>query len=126
MEFRRITQDNFLIYATKMYDNPHCVSVDEFNDDLRRFSSIKRLLLRLTRNDDKVNLRMLLNHIMIITNVFGNFPAVRLLYVYCPEETYSFLTSIFAFLSILPKEIPEVDLSSIALNAPIINKLKEL
>ncbi len=126
MKFEKIDQENFLIYATKMYENPHCVSVDEFNEDLRRFSSVKRLLLRLTRNDEKVNIRMLLNHIMIISNVFGATAAVRLLYVYCPEETHTFLTSIFLFLNILPADIPEVNLPLIAINAPIINKLKEL
>jgi len=126
MEFKQIDTENFLIYATKMYDNPHCSSVEEFNDDLRRFSSVKRLLLRLTRNDETVNIRMLLNHILILTNVFGNSAAVRLIYVYCPPETYSFLSSIFSFLKILPESIPEVKLNKIALNTPIIDKLNSL
>jgi len=126
MKFDLITDKNFLIYATKKYDNPQCSSVDEFNEDLRRFSSVKRLLLRLARKDESVNIRMLLNHIIILDNIFGNVAAARMMFFYCEEHTHTYLKSFLLFLNILPDNIPEVNIKEIPINTEIINKLNAL
>jgi len=126
MEFIKLTPKNFTLYATKMYENPQCSSMDEFNEDLRRFSSVKRLLLRLSRKDDSVNIRMLLNHIIILDNLFGNEAATRMLFFYCDECTYPYLKSFLLFLNILPQYIAEVNIQELPADQATINKLKNL
>jgi hypothetical protein len=103
MDFRNITEENFLLIATKVYDNPHCNSVDEFNEDLRRFSSVKRALLRINRNPEiemKV-LRLTLNHIIILSNLFTAQHIANLLAFYCDEKTLPQLKSFLLRLNLL-------------------------
>ena len=113
MNFDKLNSDNFLIYATKMYDCHQCANINEFNSDLRRLGSAKRLMLRKARGDDNINMRMLLNHIIIISNLFGNRPAAKMLFFYCPKATHPQLKAILNFLNICPTELEEVDLGAI-------------
>jgi len=127
MKFDKITPDNFLIYATKKYDANQAADIEEFNTDLRRFSSIKRLLLRFARDKKSVNTRMLLNHIIIISNLFGNEATPKLLFFYCPVCTHSFLRSFLDFLYILPTHaIQETDSDTYPIDETTINILKGL
>ena len=77
--FEKITNDNVLLFALKHYDNPQCEGEKEFYDDLKRFKYIKRLLKKY-KVDGVVKERLLLNHIIILNNVFGSMP---LLLCYC-------------------------------------------
>jgi len=126
MDFTQLTSDNWLLYATKAYDNPQCHSVEEFNEDLRRFSSIKRLLLRLSRKDENVNTRMLLNHIITVNNLFGIEAAPRLLFFYCDSQTHPYLKSFLLFLNSIPKTFNDFDLSLVPADSRIINKLNDI
>ena len=68
--FEKITNDNVLLFALKHYDNPQCDGEKEFYDDLKRFKYIKRLLKKY-KSDGIVKERLLLNHIIVLNNVFG-------------------------------------------------------
>lgn len=124
MDFGKITTENWLLFATKQYDNPQCHSTEEFNEDLRRFSSIKRLLLRLYRGDKNVCNRMLLNHIITINNLFGTPGGARLLLVYCDKSTSGILLSFLKYLNSCPDNLPEA--KDILPDENTILELKEL
>lgn len=114
MNFETITKDNFLIYATKCYDSNQCADIDEFNLDLNKFCSIKRLLLRWNRNNDDINIRLLVNHIIVTVNLFSIKATPKLLFYYCPEETHPQLFTILDFLGIMPKDkFKQVDTSKL-------------
>jgi hypothetical protein len=119
--FDRLTEDNFLLYAAKYYYNPRCIDAEEFYDDLNRFKYVKRLVNRYVRGGNLAE-RLLLNHIIIILNVFGNESGiVMLMYKVGPEG----LPSLKSFLLHL-KAIKENELSMIHADTNIINKLGQI
>ena len=73
-----INEDNFLIYAAKNYHTPRSIDAEEFYEELNRFKYIKRLFNRYTRGGDLCE-RLILNHIMILLNVFGHESGVLML-----------------------------------------------
>jgi len=116
-----LNEQNFLSYAMKMYDNPHCSSVEEFDEDLNRVKYIKRLL---NKYEEKQILRgrLLLNHIIILSNVFGLVPMNRILFYKIERELHSHLKSVLFYLNLLSENIPEAELEKIPMN-PKINKI---
>ncbi len=108
--FQKITSNNFLLYAIKNYDNPQCIGESEFYDDLKRFTYIKRLL---TKYDDSGILkeRLILNHIIIITNLFGVDAGTTLLFFKTDQKYWSQLKTFLLFLNMIDKNelinIPE-------------------
>ena len=76
--FEKITNDNVLLFALKHYDNPQCDGEKEFYDDLKRFKYIKRLLNRYLETDD-LAYRLLLNHFIVVFNMFGIEAALNIL-----------------------------------------------
>ena len=65
-----LTEENFTMFAVKNYDNPSCNGMDEFLDDLKRFKYIKRLL-RKHNVGKELKERLILNHIIVLGNLFG-------------------------------------------------------
>ena len=65
-----LDEKSFLIYAARNYDMKKAASVDEFNDDLKRFQYLKRLLKRYDE-DDELRIRLILNHVIVLYNCFG-------------------------------------------------------
>ena len=107
-----ITNDNFILHATKMYSNPNCKNIEEFYDDLSRIKYVKRLLLRFKKNEE-LKERLILNHIIILQNVFGVETSVRILFFKLNPELHSSLKSFFCYLRYLPVYCPEVDIENI-------------
>ena len=70
MIFNELTEDNFLLFAIKYYENPQAVSRDDFENDLNHFKYIKRLLKRY-KNTGQLKTHLLLNHFIILYNIFG-------------------------------------------------------
>ena len=86
--FDKITSDNVLLFALKHYDNPQCEGEKEFYDDMKRFKYIKRLLKKYSQ-DGIVKERLLLNHIIVLNNVFAQ---MLLLLYYCLRLNQSFFS----------------------------------
>ena len=76
---KTLDDSNFLLYAASNYDNPQCYDTDEFYDDLKRFKYLKRLFNRY-KETGELKERLILNHLIVIYNVFGPMPATRLLF----------------------------------------------
>lgn len=98
--FENLTDDNFVMYAMKSYDNPNCVQ-SEFEEDLNRILYIKRLLTKY-REGRELKERLLLNHIIILYNVFGVEAATRILFYRLDEIERSILKTFLLFLNCMP------------------------
>lgn len=125
MLYEPLSEDNFLLYAIKMYDNPLCRGMSEFYEDINRIKYIKRLF---NKYETKKILkeRLLLNHIITLNNVFGVEPCARILFFKIEPKYHSFLKSFLYFLQILPKRIPETDIEEIPLDHRITVTLKQI
>ena len=107
--FEKITNDNVLLFALKHYDNPQCEGEKEFYDDMKRFKYIKRLLKKYSQ-DGIVKERLLLNHIIVLNNVFGPDAASTLLLFKIEPEFWPQLKSFLVYLGILPvNDLQEID-----------------
>ena len=99
MSFDDLSNENFLIYAVKAYDRPNCI-MSEFKDDMKRFNYLKRLFKRY-RKFDELRERLVLNHLVVLCNVFSPEIATRLLFFKVAKEDYSALKTYLVFLSVM-------------------------
>lgn len=65
-----VTDSNFVLFAAKHYETRHCIGDDDFEQDLKRFQYLKRLLTKY-ENTDEINVRLVLNNLVILYNCFG-------------------------------------------------------
>jgi hypothetical protein len=103
----KLTKETFLFYAARNYQNPHCTSIGDFDEDCKKFVQA-RTLMRNYYKRGRVRIRLLLNHVIVCTNMFGNQAAVDLFFYYCEEELHGCLVAIFDFLNILPEELNHI------------------
>ncbi len=119
--FRKITRENIILYAIKHYDNPQCEGEKEFYDDMKRFKYVKRLL-RKYKDTKILKERLLLNHIIILRNLFGPEACVTLLLFKIPQEYWSTLKSFLLYLNM----IRDYELQEIKHNEEILEVLRKL
>ena len=98
--YEKITNDNVIMFAIKHYDNPQCEGEKEFYDDMKRFKYIKRLL-RKYKETSILKERFLLNHIIVLNNLFGPEACVTLLLFKIQQEYWETLKSFLLFLNII-------------------------
>ncbi len=99
-----LTNKNFLLYASKNYENQQCTSMEEFKDDIQRFKYLKRLFKRYSTAGD-LQERLILNHIIIINNVFGIEAATKMLFFKVEEQHYPALKTFLVYLNYLKEEL---------------------
>jgi hypothetical protein len=104
MRFDKLTNDNFLLYAAHHYDNLQCHDVSEFYEDLKRIKYIKKLFTRYVKNSE-LKERLILNHIIILNNVFGPIQTSKLLLFKTDESLWPLLKPFLILLNILPEKI---------------------
>jgi hypothetical protein len=95
-----LNDDNFLIFAMKCYDSPNTI-LSEFEEDLKRIKYVKRLIKRY-KTTGELKERLILNHLIILSNVFGTRNAVRMLFYKVDEEDYDILKTFLLFLDYMP------------------------
>ena len=125
-----LDDSNFVLYAAKHYDNPQCYDVEEFHDDLKRFKYLKRLL---GKYEDTGELRenLILNHIIVLYNVFGD-AATRMLF-FKLVGYYSYLKPFLVLLDRMPDVLMGIGFSTsvikgndIAMDQTIVQKLRKI
>ena len=106
--FKEITKDNWLLFAQHHYDNPTLQKEQEFYDDIKRFKYLKRLF-RKYKATKNIKIRLVLNHVIVLANVFG-VEAACILLLYKVEKIYwSYLKSVLVYLDYLyPHELNDV------------------
>jgi hypothetical protein len=124
-----LSERNFLLYAAKNYDNPQCMDVDEFKDDLKRINYIKKLFNKY-RTTGELKERLIINHLIVIYNTFGTEAATRMLF-FKLNEYKDLLKPFLVFLNYMPNiiygvEEEKIHSSDIPLDGKIISKLREI
>jgi hypothetical protein len=119
--FDRLTSRNFELFASQHYNNPECCDVTEFKEDLTRFKYLKRLLRRYEQSGD-LQERLILNHIIILYNVFGINAANRMMWFKVEPEHYTTLKTFLVFLHYLPEDYKV----EIPLDKLVINRLRNI
>jgi len=108
--FKEITKDTWLLYAQQNYDNPTFTKEQEFLDDLKRFKYLKRLFRRYTLTGE-IKVRLIVNHIIVLQNVFGVEAACVLLLYKIDEQYWSILKTVLNHLEYLyPHELKDVEI----------------
>ena len=108
MKFNDLNEKNFLLYAMQHYENPQCVEVEEFNDDLKKIKYIKRLFNQYAI-EGVLKERLLLNHIIVFYNVFSVEAATRILFYKLEENIWPMLKTFLFYLNFLPDKIESVN-----------------
>jgi hypothetical protein len=103
MSFENLTIDNVMIFALKAYDKPNCI-MSEFKEDLKRFNYLKKLFRRY-RKFGEIKERLVINHLVVLNNVFGPEVATRLLFFKLSKDDYSTLKTYLLFLSCMPDKV---------------------
>lgn len=101
--FDNLTNENVTLYAMKAYDGPNCI-MSEFKEDMKRFNYLKRLFQRY-RKLGEVKERLVINHLIVIYNVFGVEASTRLLFYRLSKEDYSALKTYLLFLNYMPETV---------------------
>lgn len=129
MMFEVLTEDNALLYAVKAYERPNCIK-SEFKSDFKRFSYLGRLFRRYKKTGE-LRERLILNHLVILYNVFGVEPTTRLLFFYIRSSEYPILKTFLIFLQYMPDVIrgirnADIHSATIAVELNIATKLRTL
>ena len=106
--FEQITPANWVQFAMKHYENPQCVEVEEFNDDLKKIKYIKRLFNQYAI-EGVLKERLLLNHIIVFYNVFSVEAATRILFYKLEEDVWPMLKTFLFYLNFLPDKIESIN-----------------
>ena len=125
--FDDLNEKNYLHFAMKFYDNRQCTSVEEFNEDLNKIKYVKRLFNRFLETGE-LRTNLILNHLIVIYNVFENEAATRMLFFRVEKKFYSILKPFLIFLNRLPEKIKGIDGEDIQTNHIPLNEttIKEL
>jgi hypothetical protein len=123
MNFDVLNEDNYILFAIKYYDNPQAITKDDFFDDLNRFKYIKKLLRKYVKSGDlKTNL--LINHFILVFNVF-NDASIPLLFYKIEPELWSSIKTFLLFLNRLP-EYPKSFLDDISIDENCLKILQSI
>ena len=106
--FKEITKDNWLLFAQHHYDNPTLQKEQELYDDIKRFKYLKRLF-RKYETTKSIKIRLVINHIIVLSNVFGVEAACTLLLFKVEKSYWPYLKSVLEYLNYLyPHELESV------------------
>ena len=120
MIFHELNEDNFLLFAIKYYENPQAVTREDFDKDLNHFKYIKRLLKRYKNNGD-LKVHLLLNHFIILYNIFGE-ATTPMLFFKIEKDLWSAMKSFIMFLGKFP-EYPKSDIHNIQVDINCLSQL---
>jgi hypothetical protein len=123
MRFNEINDDNYLLFAIKYYENPHAVTREDFEDDLKKIRYVKRLLRRYSTTK-VLKTHLILNHLTVLFNVFGD-AAVPLLFYNLERDLWSSIKTFLVFFGKLP-EYPRTVVEDIPLDRYCLDQLEKL
>ena len=122
MIFSELNEDNFLLFAIKNYENPQAVTKEDFEKDLNYFKYIKRLLKRY-KNTGELKSQLILNHFIVLYNIFGD-ATTPMLFFKIEEELWSVMKTFVVFLNKLP-EYPRCYIHDIKMDDDCLLKLNQ-
>ena len=123
MIFNELNEDNFLLFAIKNYENPQAVTKEDFDKDLNHFKYIKRLLKRY-KNTGELKVPLLINHFIVLYNIFGE-AATPMLFFKIEKELWSTMKTFILFLNKIP-EYPKCYLHDIPVDLDCLKELQKI
>ena len=117
----KLTKDNLVLYAAQHYHNPKCMDSEEFFEDLKRIKYIKRLLNRY-RDSGVLSERLILNHLIVIFNVFGYDAGLNILELKVELDQWHVLKPFLIFL----KAIKNTEYTNIEMDKLVVERLREI
>lgn len=123
MRIDELNEDNHLLFAIKYYENPHAVTLQDFEEDLKRFKYIKRLFKKYVLQGELKH-HLILNHFIICFNVFGE-ATVPLMFYKIEKEYWSLIKTFLIFLNRIP-EYPKSGLDDIPIDEKCFSILKTI
>jgi len=123
MIFNELNEENFLLFAIKHYENPQAVTKEDFDKDIHHFKYIKRLLKRY-KNTGELKTHLLLNHFIILYNIFGD-AATPMLFFKIEKELWSVMKTFVIFLNRLP-QYPKCYLHDIEVDINCLSELQKI
>jgi hypothetical protein len=122
----KLNENNFLLYAMHHYDNPQCHSLEEFEEDLKKFLYLKKLISRFKTNGE-LRERLILNHIIVLYNIFGEATS-KMLFYKIDKAHWAVLVTFLVYLNRMPDALPEygIVLSDIILDETVISALRKI
>jgi len=123
MIFDELNSENFLLFAIKNYENPQAVTKEDFDKDLNHFKYIKRLLKRY-KKDGELRTHLLLNHFIVLYNIFGDATTPMLFYK-IEKDLWSVMKTFIIFLGKLP-EYPKCYIHDIPVDLDCYEKLQRV
>tara|TARA_B100001094_G_scaffold122028_1_gene117784 strand:+ start:5548 stop:5928 length:381 start_codon:yes stop_codon:yes gene_type:complete len=123
MYFEELNEDNFLIFAIKNYENPQSVTKEDFDKDLNHFKYIKRLLKRYKKTGE-LKEHLLINHFIILFNIFGEATTPMLFYK-IEFTMWPQIKTFLLFLNRLP-DYPKTSIHDIEIDLVCMNQLQKI
>ena len=121
LRFKELTEKNLLLYAAKHYSNPTFSDIEDFHEDLKRFKYIKRFLNRYLETDD-LSERLILNHLIVIFNMFGIEAALNILDLKLEEKHWPVVKPFLIFL----KYIKNDQYTGITMDPTVVEALRKI
>jgi hypothetical protein len=120
-----LTEETFLTFCQIHYFNSECSGKNEFVDDLKKIKYVKRLLQKIHKHKTlkSIRERLILNHIIVLRNVFGEHNTARILFFKVEPRLHSYLKSFLVFLEFNIKSLPEVRYSELNTDPRVDRKL---
>ena len=103
MSFDELSSENIMLFAVKSYDKPICI-MSEFKEDMKRFNYLKRLFYR-HRKVGEIKQQLIMNHLMVLYNVFGVEAATNMLFFKIQERFWPQLNPFLVFLNYMPEQV---------------------
>lgn len=122
----KLTNENFLLYCMKHYDNPQCQTLSEFEEDLNRIMYLQKLLVRYTDNSE-LRERLILNHLIVLFNLFGD-ATINIIFFKIEPKLWNILITFLIYLNRMPDELSQYGIitSNYTLDDYIITHLRKI
>ena len=119
--YEKINSENVIMFAIRHYNNPQCEGELEFYDDLKRFKYIKRLLNRYLETDELPE-RLILNHLIVVFNVFGIEAALNILEFKLEDKHWPVMKPFLIFLNYIKND----KYTGITMDPEVVNVLRKI
>lgn len=125
--YTSLTEENFNEFCQTFYFNAECNGKEEYIDDIKRIKYIKRLLQKIHKHKTlkSIRERLIINHLIILKNVFGDEKAARILFFKLEPKLHSYLKSFLIFLSFQIKNVPEIEYNKLNTDPRVDRKLSQ-
>jgi len=123
MKFDELNEDNYLLFAIKFYDNPQALTMEDFESDLKRIRYVKRLLKKY-KNTGEIKTHLVLNHLIVLFNVFSD-ATIPLLFYNLDKDLWPSLKSFLLFLNRFP-EYPKTQMHDVKEDEECLKQLQAI